>query len=46
MKPFKALVMDAGGGEIRLFIDRAAPEYPRIGDEVRVTFIRHPERAR
>ena len=34
--PFRAMVIDAGGGEVRLLVDRDTQEYPEDGARVLV----------
>ena len=34
MKAFKAICVEAGGGYVRLMVERDAPEYPADGERV------------
>lgn len=36
MTNFSAVVTDAGGGEVRLLVDRDTSEYPEVGERVYV----------
>lgn len=38
---FLATVVDAGGGEVRLLVDRDTMEYPPVGKRVEVVFNHH-----
>ena len=35
-----ALVVDAGGGEVQLLVDRDTRKYPAIGSRVRLTILK------
>lgn len=40
---FSGVVVDAGGGEVRILVDRDTESYPAVGQRVSVVTVERPE---
>ena len=42
MTSYSGRVVDAGGGEVRIIVDRDTLQYPQVGDQVLVSLVHPP----